>query len=646
MKKLFGLLASGAFSLAGACHFAEPAYADQSLHLSFPATDYQTTAERIFFLGTAPAAGKVLINGKTINRSPAGHFAPSLPLHLGDNLFTLQYQNEQVQIKVKRLSTQPEPAVGLAFGQNSLTPASDIARLPNEEICFTAIAPPSATVTVQLGNQSIPLLPQVQSIQLPANSAALTGQNQPQVAVLPTEQYQGCTAFSRASALGQPLFQLALNGKTTTQTAPGKIQVLSAAQLQAVEVTADAGIARSGPSTDYSRLTPLPKGTQARVTGREGGWLRLDYGGWINSKETKILPGTIPPRSLIRSIRARQTPNATEVVFPLQIPVPISVQQGDRTFTLTLYNTTAQTDIIHLDDDPLISRLDWQQVAPGQVQYTFNLKPQQQWGYKLRYDGTSLVLTLRHPPRVRSAGFGVRSSEFGVQSQKSSEFGVRGAEFGVQSQKSTVPLSRQHSKFKIQNSKLKTQNSFQSLSGIKILLDPGHGGPDSGTQGPTSYSEKTVTLIMAKLVRDQLASRGATVYMTREDDKDVSLQDRVAMINNLEPTIAVSLHYNSLPDEGDAEHTQGFGAFWYNAQAHSLAVFIHHYIVNKLGRPSYGIFWDNLALTRPTSAPSILLELGFMSNPVEFEWIINPQEQKKLAAAIAEGISAWIRSSY
>ncbi len=624
MRKLFGLVALGAFSFAGTYHFAGPARADGSLHLSFPATDYQTTAERVFFLGTAPAAGKVLINGRTVNRSPAGHFAPSLPLDLGDNIFTVQYQNEQVQIKIKRLSTQPEPAVGLAFGRNSLTPASDIARLPNEENCFTAIAPPSATVTVQISNQKISLLPQLQSIQLPANSAALTGHNQPQVETMPVPngQYQGCTAFPKASALGQPLFELALNGKTTTQTAPGKIQVLSPAQLQAIEVTADAGVARSGPSTDYSRLTPLPKGTQARVTGREGGWLRLDYGGWINSKETRVLPGTIPPRSLIRSIRARQTTDATEVVFPLQIPVPISVQQGDRTFTLTLYNTTAQTDIIHLDDDSLISRLDWQQVAPGQVQYTFNLKPQQQWGYKLRYDGTSLVLTLRHPPRVRSSESKARIQNVSTQNSK---LPTRGH------------TQRAHSS--------KTQNSLQSLFGIKILLDPGHGGPDSGTQGPTSYSEKTVTLMTAKLVRDQLVSRGATVYMTREEDKDVSLQDRVAMINNIEPTISVSLHYNSLPDEGDAEHTQGFGAFWYNAQAHSLAVFMHNYIVNKLGRPSYGIFWDNLALTRPTSAPSILLELGFMSNPVEFEWVVNPQEQKKLAAAIAEGISEWIRVS-
>jgi N-acetylmuramoyl-L-alanine amidase len=114
------------------------------------------------------------------------------------------------------------------------------------------------------------------------------------------------------------------------------------------------------------------------------------------------------------------------------------------------------------------------------------------------------------------------------------------------------------------------------------------------------------------------------------------------MIDKLKPAIAISIHYNSLPDEGDAQNTQGVGTFWYNTQAHSLAVFMHNYLVNKLRRPSYGVFWDNLALTRPTTTPAVLLELGFMSNPVEFEWVTNPQEQQKLAGAIADGITQWL----
>lgn len=561
----------------------------QALSVAYPPANHETTANQIFLIGTAPPKGEVRVNGQPIARSAAGHFAPSFPLQVGDNQFVLQYGNQQLTVRVKRLSTEPEIPTGLAFGQDSLTPAVNIARLPDEWICFSAIAPPNASVAVKLANQTLALQPQTQTVSLPGNGAVLTQQNQPQVQNA-SGQYQGCTRSVVLGDLGKPEFQLTVNGNTISQAAPGSITILSPSQLQVAEVIAEAGAARTGPSTDYSRLTPLPKGTRATITGTEGEWVRLDYGAWIKRSEVQIVASSVPPTSLIRSVKARQVGDWTEVVFPLQVPVPVSVQQGDRTFTLTLYNTTAQTDTIRLDDDPLISRLDWEQVAPGQIRYTFNLKSNQQWGYKLRYEGTSLILSLKHPPKVTA--------------------------------KTT------------------------SLAGIKILLDPGHGGPeDTGSSGPTGYPEKTVALTTSKLLQAELERRGATVYMTRETDIDVPLADRVAMIEKTQPTIALSLHYNALPDSGDALKTQGISTFWYNTQAHSLAVFLHNYLVKTLKRPSYGVYWNNLALTRPAVTPAVLLELGFMINPQEFEWIINPREQKKLAGILADGIVAWLRST-
>lgn len=582
VKSVFGLV------LLSSIVISSPTLAqEQSLNIVFPSADYQTSAEKIFFLGTAPANGEVLINGKPITRSKAGHFAPNFPLQLGENLFTVLYQNQERQIKVTRISSLPEIPKGLAFAKNSLTPAADIAKLAGELICFSAIAPSNATVSVKVANQTIPLLPQPQQAQLPSNLAALTGNNQPK-AQSNVGKYEACTTIDAAADLGQPQFQLTLNGKTITQPGTGKIQILSPAQLQVAEVTVDAGVARTGPSTDYSRLTPLPKQTRATVTGKEGEWLRLDYGAWINSKETRILSGAVPPKTIIRSVGYRQLANATEIVFPLQVPVPVSVQQGDRFLTLTLHNTTAQTDIIRSVDNALISRLDWQQLPQQGVQYTFNLKRNQQWGYKLRYDGTSLVLSLRQPPEIRK--------------------------------------------------------NDKPLSGIKILLDPGHGGKESGASGPTGYLEKDLNLVVSKLLKDELVKRGATVVMTRSDDKEVSLGDRQAIIDKEEPAISISIHHNSLPDDGDAEKIKGFAAFWYHPQAHSLAVFLHNYVVKKLKRPAYGVFWDNLALTRPASTPSVLLELGFMSNPDEFELVTNPEEQKKEASSIAQGIVEWFKS--
>lgn len=567
---------------------ALPAMAQQSLFIAYPPPNHETTADRIFLIGTAAADSEVTVNGEVIARSPAGHFAPSFPLQIGENRFVVRSQNQELQLVVTRNSTQPIVPQGIDFAKGSLLPDRPIARQLGESICFEAIAPANSSVTVQLGDRSVALLPQSQSVALPANNAVLTGNNQPETQVV-AGLYQGCTSFKTPGNLGTPVFQLALNGTVKTQPGTGSIEILSGDRVEVAEVTVESGTARTGPSTDYSRLTPLPKGTQAAITGKDGEWVRLDYGAWIKAEEVRVFPSGVQPRSLIRSVRASHGSQWTEVYFPLQVPVPVSIAQNTDTLTLTLYNTTAQTDTIAFNDNPIVSRLDWQQVAGDRLQYTFNFKSQQQWGYKLRYDGTTLVLSLRHPPQLSA--------------------------------------------------------NSRSLSGVTVLLDPGHGSDaDLGAVGPNGYREKDVTLRVSQLVRDRLIARGATVVMTREGDEDILPGARADLIAKVEPTIALSLHYNALPDNGDAANTDGVGTFWYQPQAHDLATFLYNHLVEDLNRPSYGVFWGNLALTRPAVTPSVLLEFGFMINPVEFEWIVDPVQQEKLADSLAEGITDWIHS--
>ena len=563
------------------------AWADLPLKVVYPPPTHTTTAQRIFLIGTAPPTGEVIVNGQAIARSPAGHFAPSFPLQLGENVFTLNYQGQTLAIKVTRRTTAPPPPIGLAFAPDSLTPSQDIARLPGELICFSAIAPPNATVTVQWANQTVTLLPQVVT-NLPEGASVLTGQ---QEAIVSTAgSYGGCAQVVSPGNFGPPHYHLTVNGTHQTATAAGNITILDPTKLAIATVKADVGVARTGSSTENSRLTPLPKGTQASITGADGkDWLRLDYGAWIKRQEVKVMSGNVPPQSIIHSIVARRNGAWTEIRFPLQVPVPITVQQRQNLFTLTLHNTTAETDTIRFNDPSLIAEFDWQQVKPRQLDYRFTLASKQQWGHKLRYDGTTLVLSLKHPPTFGS-----------------------------------LPSS-------------------PPLTGLKILLDPGHGGPeDLGSRGPTGYPEKQVTLLMAKLVREQLEQRGATVQLTREQDVDVSLEDRIKQFNQVEPAIFLSLHYNALPDDGDALNTQGISTFWYHPQSQDLAVFLHNYLGQKRDRPSYGVYWKSLAVARPTTAPAVLLELGFMINPIEFEWIINPQEQQKLAITLADGITTWL----
>ncbi len=590
-----------------------------SFFLAYPPDNHHTNADSIFFIGSN-SQGEVKINGKIIERSNQGFFAPSFPLQVGENKFTIRSQNQEITRTIIKLSPQYIFPKNLGFAQNSLTPNHHLARLPNESICFTAIAPISASnVSVNLADQKLVLSPLAESVELPPNYSVLISQNQPRamaqnedldeeslenapksinVSLSPKielkkgsswQNFKGCTSFNQSGIIDNTIFELTLNNRTIQQPNPVQIEILNPDRLPVIQIKNEMAIARTGPSSDYARLTPLPQGTKASVTGKEGDWLRLDYGGWVKAEETELLTEKTPPTTIIKSINSRALPTHTEISFPLQNQVPISIKQNDDQFSLTLYNTIAQTDTIRFDDNILIRRLDWRQTNPSQVEYTFNLKSKQQWGYTVRYDNTTLILSIKNPPQLS-------------------------------------PYS-------------------QNLQGVTIVIDPGHGGDEMGAIGLNGIPEKEINLIIAKLLKEELTARGALVYLTRETDQFISLADRTNFINKVNPTLALSIHYNSLPDGGDAIKTKGVGMFWYHPQAHDLAIFLHNYLVQKLDRPSYGVFWNNLALTRPTIAPSLLLELGFMINPDEFEWVINSEEQKKLSLAIANGVTEWLINS-
>ena len=105
-------LGFGSGLILGTMSMNSIAWAEQPLSVAYPADHYETTSDKIFLIGTAPPVGKVTVNGQAIDRSNAGHFAPSFPLQLGENLFTLKYQEQQVVIHVTRTAATPAAPVG------------------------------------------------------------------------------------------------------------------------------------------------------------------------------------------------------------------------------------------------------------------------------------------------------------------------------------------------------------------------------------------------------------------------------------------------------------------------------------------------------------------------------------------------------
>ncbi|MCY7394401.1 MAG: N-acetylmuramoyl-L-alanine amidase, partial [Leptolyngbyaceae cyanobacterium CAN_BIN12] len=298
-----------------------------------------------------------------------------------------------------RTLAQPELPID-GFAKESLYPNVPIARLPGELICLSAIAPPNSIVTALLGQQSLPLVPDASTTILADNLSVLTGKLDAQAV---TGKYQACTQLSsQNTTLGAPIYELKLpDGRSVRETAKGTIDVLDPARLVTVEVTASPGVARTGSDTEFARLTPLPKGVRDRVTGKDGIWQRLSYGAWIKETETQVVSRSgVPVESLVSGVTSRLVSDWTELRIPLQTPVPITVNQTDRTVHLTLHHTISQAGIQRLVNNPTISHVTWQQITPTQVQYTLHLKTNQAWGYKTRYEGNSLVLSLKNPPTL------------------------------------------------------------------------------------------------------------------------------------------------------------------------------------------------------------------------------------------------------
>ena len=102
------------------------------------------------------------------------------------------------------------------------------------------------------------------------------------------------------------------------------------------------------------------------------------------------------------------------------------------------------------------------------------------------------------------------------------------------------------------------------MQNFLIVLDPGHGGHDIGTQSISKprYQEKSLNLVTAQFVKGFLQQLGYQVFMTREDDTFVSLDKRAQLANEKKPTLFVSIHYNSAP----SAEAQGIEVFFYQSK--------------------------------------------------------------------------------
>ncbi len=189
-----------------------------------------------------------------------------------------------------------------------------------------------------------------------------------------------------------------------------------------------------------------------------------------------------------------------------------------------------------------------------------------------------------------------------------------------------------------------------SLKGVRIFLDPGHGGVDPGAIGKYTENgssvilyEKDANLGMVKKLAQKLQAEGAVVsYLTEEERAEYrgsSLADRYKAAQKFKAEIFISVHCNSTTSSGP----KGTSAYYTTPYSMPLAREISKAIAAEAGLNDRGANCNYFAVNRGRTFPSVLVETAFISNPDEVKLLASEQGQDKIATGILKGIQNYLK---
>jgi N-acetylmuramoyl-L-alanine amidase len=219
----------------------------------------------------------------------------------------------------------------------------------------------------------------------------------------------------------------------------------------------------------------------------------------------------------------------------------------------------------------------------------------------------------------------------------------------------------------------------------RVVIDPGHGGQDSGALGPTRLQEKAVALAVALRLKEALESRGVEVVMTRTSDRFVPLPQRSEIANRSRADLFLSIHCNACPSgrasgaetytlspavtdvdrarKAAARHDPSdfipgaarrmssgaeravFGAYMgeQRRQSRGLADCLQEEMVRSLGEANRGVRVKNLSVLRETYIPAALVEVGFITDPATERRMRSAEYRQRVADALLAGIGRYAR---
>ena len=385
-------------------------------------------------------------------------------------------------------------------------------------------------------------------------------------------------------SLGNVTYTMVYNGETTTKTSAGELITTGYGNDLTVECTQVSAGVQKEPGGAYIATAKL--GAVDNVIETTASHYKLSMGGWISKTNVKVLLGKHSVQNNINSITFTQEEGSEVYTFVGTANALIqSWQHGDSLY-INMFNTSGLGEFT-TEHSSLFESSTVSQNENGTTTIQLKLKPDATlWGHTIQYNEGSIDLICKYKPTL-------------------------------------------------------TGNSEKPLEGIVVALDAGHGSSDPGALGLsqlTGPTESEINRATAIAVKKQLEAMGATVHLPDQLDLNSRFNERMQPAIDTRADCFISLHCNATAANADGTKPKGIETYYYEGIGQPLAESIMNSMLTHTGRAKRVVKFYEFRVTLNSLAPSVLVEMGFMTNPFDYDDLCSKEGIYNTAVAIGEGI--------
>ena len=555
------------------------------VRLVVPESDTVQAASGTYRLsaGTAPG-NKLAVNGTPLKVYPSGAAAGVLSLHVGENPFTLTATGPKGDTVSKSfLVVRAKPA---ETTPDSVLMIDTIMTEPSEELWLNEDDRLEVQFKGTPGCKASCDLGIPMTEIKPAYAHGLGGIYRGVYTVKDGDTLSSHPVRFRLESGSGAVVEASSKGAVTMR--PGDFPYIGVTKGERPALSYGLGEDRLG----GAKMSVINPGIRLAITGKHGNQYRIalapGHEAWIAAGNVDLIPrGARLPAALTENwtVYGDEKYDYVTVGIPLRLPYSSTTEPDPTRIYVDLYGATANTNwIIQQLTTREIKNVYYTEPSTGVFRITIELRHKQIWGYEIGYNPAGLVIKVRRQPE-----------------------------------------------------RLK-------IKALTFALDAGHGGENLGALGSTGALEKDINLAVVKELKARMEDRGARVMLTRESDADVPVADRVRKAVTSGADMLISIHSNSIGLTTNPENTRGTATFYKHICYRPLGLAILKQVL-KTGLPLFGNVGSfNFSLNAPTELPNVLVEMAFVSNPIDEMNLTDPEFRHKIAERIIEGVEDFLDS--